>query len=474
MRHAKLATQLVFGILIVGCSGSTPPGGGGGGSGGTPSTGAGGNSFGGSGGSGGAQTPSGGVGGGAMAGTGDAGGVGGFTGGTGGNATAGFNGSTGGITCPSQSPASNLFLPATPIDYPTDSNPESLAIGDLDGDGVSDVVIGGFLKPPPPPVNQGAGGYNGAGGMSGVSNGSVVVALANKAGGFKTGVRYNGVAPSFLGFADVNGDKHPDVVAVSYAGPSVLLNTGAGALGAATTYVVPNVVSGFASGDLDGDGKDEMLFATNPNVVGGEGGLTVLWSAGGSAFSSQTWDKGFNPSAIAVGELNGMVAPDGGLDTVVAGSNGVHIFLDKGFGSTDPSITSDHLWTVALADIDGDGHQDIVGNDGLGYVVLLNINFTYGGFAVPRRLPLGDGLGGTARFGDVDGDGKVDAVIWREHCGTLAVYLNDGNGSFGAPSYIPDASQTGTFELGDVNGDKRLDIVFTKATSVGVRLNRAP
>ena len=87
-------------------------------------------------------------------------------------------------------------------------------------------------------------------------------------------------------------------------------------------------------------------------------------------------------------------------------------------------------------------------------------------------MPLDDGSGAAA-FGDVDGDGKVDAVVFSPACRSLSLYLNDGKGSFLAPSSIL-GDYLGQFALGDVNGDKALDLVLIRHYGIEVRLHSAP
>ena len=66
-------------------------------------------------------------------------------------------------------------------------------------------------------------------------------------------------------------------------------------------------------------------------------------------------------------------------------------------------------------------------------------------------------------MGDLNGDGKMDIAV-TETSG-MAVLLNNGNGTFGTATYYdsgiaPFESQMG-IAIGDVNGDKKNDIVIT-------------
>lgn len=393
-----------------------------------------------------------------IAGTGwtvDTGGAGSF-GDAGTTGTGGTTGVGGTFGCPSMSPITSLFLGPTYIPFPDPNNyvTGALAVGDLDGDKIADVVVGGFPQPLPSTGGAGSSGTQG-----------IVAVTITKAQGFAAPKTYGPVAPDSLAIADVNGDKLPDLISSSVFGPSILLNTGTGALGAPTSYSA--AVGVFATGDLDGDGKAEMAFTVRSDVPGAGSGIVVLKSSGGSTFAAQNYDDGFDAYGIAVGEVDGHA----GLDLVAGGKQGVHVFSNDGSGHfAAPTAYSGATNTVALADIDGDGKLDIVGSDSNSYSVRINLGG--GQFAVPRVLPLGDGTG-AAKFGDVDGDGKVDAVVTSQVCSSLAVYFNDGNGSFGTPWYIPEGPRA--FMLADVNGDKALDLVINDSRGlISVRFHRAP
>lgn len=126
---------------------------------------------------------------------------------------------------------------------------------------------------------------------------------------------------------------------------------------------------------------------------------------------------------------------------------------------------------IAVADIDGDGHPDIVAppprltgslfrvylGDGRGgfheqQVTLLNdqgkklaSNFAYGGVAVA----------------DFDGDGKPDVAL-ASHGGTVNVFLNRGEGKFQKVSGMPPTFSSQAVAALDVNGDGLPDLAVSR------------
>ncbi len=120
----------------------------------------------------------------------------------------------------------------------------------------------------------------------------------------------------------------------------------------------------------------------------------------------------------------------------------------------------------------------MVGNRGGGASVLLNLG--NGAFAAavnyspgPNSVPV--------VIGDLNGDGRPDlvggAIAYQNGypCYSVVVLLNQGSGVFGAPSYvaaIPGAPQS--VNLGDLNGDGKLDLVVPNGDGLAVLLNTAP
>jgi hypothetical protein len=175
---------------------------------------------------------------------------------------------------------------------------------------------------------------------------------------------------------------------------------------------------------------------------------------------------------VAVGDVNG----DGHPDAVTVGDPDLAVLLGDGTGALAPRVVDDGVRetcpkAVALADVNGDGRIDVVRN-----------TTCLGGSAaeadVVRWLP-GDGEGGFGAplalpdagvhhleivdlaTGDVNGDGAVD-VVADYLTGQVAVYLNDGAGTFslGLVRTIADVWRTLVVDL-DRDGD--LDLLSAGA-----------
>lgn len=138
--------------------------------------------------------------------------------------------------------------------------------------------------------------------------------------------------------------------------------------------------------------------------------------------------------------------------------------------------TSTILYGVSLGDINGDGYLDIVsasvGNNTAGVLT----GMVGGGFA--PAVAYSTGTGSTpfgVELGDVNGDGRLDIVTPNIGNGRIAVLLGQSNGGFaGASSYTTgNPSTPSSVALGDINGDGRLDIVADNGGNAAVLLGQA-
>src|SRR5439155_11712453 len=132
-------------------------------------------------------------------------------------------------------------------DFGTGSGPNSVAIGDLNGDGKPDLAV-----------------------ANGSSN-TVSVLLGNGNGSFGARTDYGtGSAPRSVAIGDLNGDGKPDLAVAntgSYPGydgtVSVLLGNGNGSFGAKTNFGTGSKPFSVAIGDVNGDGRPDLAVANN-------------------------------------------------------------------------------------------------------------------------------------------------------------------------------------------------------------------
>jgi hypothetical protein len=304
----------------------------------------------------------------------------------------------------------------------------------------------------------------------------VSVLLGNGKGGFQPAVSYPTDDGSLaVVVADFNGDGKPDLATANgFLGypnnVSVLLSNGDGTFQTAVNYRTGGAPGTLAAGDVNGDGKMDLVVTTNA-------GLIVLLGNGDGTFQSPilTPDLGFLVS-VAVADFNG----DNKLDVAVSATfNGVEVLLGNGDGTFQLpfSYSVNGPGVVQVADFNRDGKTDLaVASDGNGFTGDVTVLLGHGDGTFSAPVVYGSALGGIGlASGDFNGDGKIDLAVGGSISAATSIVcllLGNGDGTFQtATDYYPGASPS-FLAAAQLNGDKALDLVTTlDQGNVGVMLN---
>lgn len=342
-------------------------------------------------------------------------------------------------------------------------NPNLVAAADLNGDGINDLVV---LDIPYPQKNDPGGIY---------------VFLSNGDGTFQQPKVYaTGISGVTATITDVNGDGKLDIVVAANnngtaasTGIAVLLGNGDGTFKTAVTSASAGGQY-VAAGDLNGDGKADLVFDSGAVQLGNGDGTFKA-----SAFTLPGSHNGGGMPAIA--DFNN----DGKLDVALNQPAITTIAIYNGNG--DGTFTTGHVYAgiyttpeLGAVDLDGDGNMDLLtginaagvfGPDPNSYGVL-QVLMGYGDGTFNGASAYPDTALANFAVGDFNGDGKPDLLgaavtssIYEQSNG-LQLLVGDGKGNF-APAAPTGVGMPVMIAAADMNGDGKLDAVFDNELSSG-------
>jgi hypothetical protein len=285
-------------------------------------------------------------------------------------------------------------------------------VGDLDGDGRADFIVGADGEQ-----------HTGVARVYSGATGAVIYTIASAVyGGLDLGAGVGGIG-------DVDGDSIPDfaVGIPAGGGPGGRVLVFSGASGSLLFAIVEPALDQWTfgrtiatAGDLDGDGMPDILVgdthfeAYDGSVIAYSGvGGARLYQVFGSGCEGSQWsssDPDFGNEIVAVGDLDHDGVGDfgvGGLNEarVFSGANGA---LLRQFHEPTAIITGDTYSTGvgAVADLDGDGTREVV----VGWRLASTVRTIYAGRVTwyaddvyppaGSLLALGDGSGAACPCGN--------------------------------------------------------------------------
>jgi len=300
-----------------------------------------------------------------------------------------------------------------------------------------------------------------------------------------------GIYPHSVVAADFNGDGKPDLFVARGSSDqvTVLTNTSSNGTIAFTTASnfpgMPSDMQGSAVGDLDGDGKPDVI------VTNGVGDSSVsvfrnISSAGVISFAGKLdFRTSYGPYSVAIGDLDG----DGKPDLAIAnnGSNFITLYRNTStpgtisFGSRVDLIVGTNPYGIAIGDFDKDGKAElVVSTEGSNSALWVLKNTSVPGtlsFMPPVSYA---SLAGafTVAIGDLDGDGNPDiaatggypsAILTLRNSSSLNNLAFDAPKTFNAGNYVVDVS------IRDLDGDAKPEIVTANrfGNSVSVLKNKS-
>jgi hypothetical protein len=261
--------------------------------------------------------------------------------------------------------------------------------------------------------------------------------------------------------ADFNNDGIPDIAVATTGGQlSVLLGKGDGTFQPPKVLKVALGAFGVAAGDLNGDGKVDLVVSVDAPISS----LSVYLGQGDGTFTPKA--KYSAPPYLhtpVLADFNG----DGHLDVAANDLPGNHQgSVVVWFGSGDGTLQSPTKYHipggiplgVAVGDLNGDGHPDLTVADGATSNADVLLNNGDGTFQPVVQYPIGGGLAQCVTIADLNADGKPDLALGTTFY-QVDVLLNNGDGTFGSPAEFSTAGDL-PFQIiaTDLNLDGKVDL----------------
>jgi hypothetical protein len=287
----------------------------------------------------------------------------------------------------------------------------TMLVGDIDRDGYNDLVAvrGGFSFDPSVVY-------------AGSADGPSVAPV------WQSQVSAWGVGATLV---DIDGDGDLDLATANQGNsqedpyrPMYLFRNDGGMLGTTPDWqsALASIQNDVAAGDLDGDALPELAAAKWVDFesaaylnVAGTPATSPFWTAG-----STDGDRG-----VAIADFDG-----DGRNDILLGQGVLTLYRNDGAGGFEPvwqaaNADSDHQG-LALADVNGDGWTDIAEVDFSRGKASLYLNHAGSLDPVPAWQYDGEGVGNSVAFGDVDGNGLPDLAIGFSGQPSVMLFLNTG------------------------------------------------
>jgi len=363
----------------------------------------------------------------------------------------------------------------SPINFRTEST-NTAAIADLDGDGKSDIAAVGNTQT----GRQILSVYRN------ISTGSLIA--------FAPAIDFTlGANNSEIAIGDLDGDGKLDIAVTSEPMHNVYVLRNICTPGSITTgSFEPSVTFGTAQfpfdvsiKDLDLDGKPELVVATEFAKISVLRNTSTTGSITTASFAAAVnFTVGTESLCVATGDLDG----DGKPELIANSTNGSTISILRNTSSPG-SITAGSFAAkvdfptgpypsgIVIADLDGDNKSDIAVTNNSSVSVFRNISvpgsITTGSFSPKVDFPA-EANPNAIVVGDIDGDGKPDLCINRGN--TFSIFRNASTpGILSADSFEPKIdvgnnlyTKGGRVSIADLNNDSKPDLTYSGFGNAGI------
>ena len=308
--------------------------------------------------------------------------------------------------------------------------------------------------------------------MANDEDGSIMIVLAEEDGFGRARNIDVGASPRDLAIDDLNGDGILDIAVAKEgrsegAGISILYGKGDGTFNDGPSLEIEPSPFTITIADLDGDGQPELVDGTRDND------RVRIWRADGAGSFEVADDfESRGPFDIATADLNG----DGHPEIIATNFGGSALSVWPGlpglaFAERRDLISDKDSGRFVIAEFNGDGVLDVA------FAVLRSIpdldepnevgillGDGLGEFSPPTYYPVGDLPLGIAAA-DLDFDGHVDLVTANRDTHDVSYLAGDGNGGFSPARQFPAGAVPTAVVANDFDADGHSDLVVVNSIS---------
>src|SRR5439155_1511164 len=233
-----------------------------------------------------------------------------------------------------------------------------------------------------------------------------------------------------------------------------------------------------AVADINSDGKDDLVvanFCADPATCAqmGSSSISVLLGNGDGTFGNHVdYLTAVGSTSLVIADLNNDGKKDVAVTNICSDSSciasSVSILVGRGDGTFVPHVdyaTGPGALSIAVGDVNGDGHLDLVTADEFEAVSVLlgNGDGTFQGHVDYPTSICNPAAACTAPeavvIADFNGDHKPDLATANYYGFNFSVFLGNGDGTFQPHSDQGELSNPSAIAAADLNGDGNLDIV---------------
>jgi len=299
-----------------------------------------------------------------------------------------------------------------------------------------------------------------------------------------TGTPFEGAGFSTIAFADINSDNDQDVIITGKNNSQqriskLYTNDGNGNFEEVLDTPFDGVDNGsIAYADIDNDGDQDVLITGESDY----GRIAKLYANDGNGNFEELLDtpfEGVYRSSIAFADIDN----DNDQDVLITGRKNILQHISKLYtndGNGNFTVVLDTPFegvgnsSIAFADIDNDGDQDVLvtgstGDPDYNRISKLYSNDGNGNYEEVTGTPFEGVIWGSIAFADINNDGDQDVLITGDNDDEYIskLYSNDGNGNFTEVTnlFFEGVAGLGFISFADIDNDNNQDVLITGANN---------